>query len=157
MATDDTNTIHVEEKGQAYSNTLTRERWAWMTNRLSDLDIPELTHTRTHTHVCNYELTSLFYSWQKYSCFHTHTPLYIEKFMNITPFLFVLFVFCLFSFVYVCLYKLCCILWNCPSNLYLREILIPPQLRANFASKKFLNLTIPNSPYWCVAYEKYKR
>ena len=69
----------MEEKSQTHSNTLTRQLWAWMTNRLSDFDIPELTHTRTHTHACKYELTSLFYSWQKIFLTYKHTPLYIAQ------------------------------------------------------------------------------
>ena len=78
--TEDTKTIHVEEKGQTHTNTLTRQQWAWMTNRFSNLDILELTLTRTHTHVCKYKLTSLFYSWQKIFLFwHTNTPLYIAQ------------------------------------------------------------------------------
>ena len=104
-----------------------------MTNRLSDLNIPELTPTSTQTHVCKYELTSLSLSFildrNILALTYKHTPPYIARiyehyylficylssFDKVKLFFFCFFshsCFCKFSFVNVCLYKLCSITWN---------------------------------------------
>ena len=68
---------------QAYSNTLTRQQWAWMTNRLSDFDIPELTHT-AHIHMyvsTSWPLSFLLLSLTKnfLALTYKHTPLFITQ------------------------------------------------------------------------------
>ena len=88
MATDNTH------GSQTHSNTLTRQHWAWMTNRFSDLDIPELTHT---AHIQMYVSMSwllsfslLFFTKNILALTYKHTPLYIAKFMDITTFIFII-------------------------------------------------------------------
>ena len=98
-----------------------------MTNRLSDLDRPELTLTRRYIHICKYELISLFLAVnldQIFPCFHIqtntsiHSKIYehyylficylsscdkVKLFVFLT-FLFLSIFFCLHLFVLIVLY-----------------------------------------------------